>query len=193
MTTKTVDRGSARERLLAAADQLFYEEGVHSVGIDRVIEQAGVAKASLYNLFGNKDGLVRAYLTARHERRQRRITRHLATLDTPREKILGIYEVLDRLFADPRFRGCAFLNASAEAAPDSCVREISADSRAWVRGLFTELAAEAGAAQPAELGEQLMQLYDGATVAADLDHDRDAAKRARSVAAALVDSATRAA
>jgi AcrR family transcriptional regulator len=60
---------SARERLLAAADELFYEEGIHTVGIDRIIEQAGVAKATLYSLFGSKDGLIRAYLQARLERR----------------------------------------------------------------------------------------------------------------------------
>ena len=59
--------GSARGRLLDAANQLFYEEGVHTVGVDRVVERAGVAKATLYTLFGSKDGLVRAYLEARDE------------------------------------------------------------------------------------------------------------------------------
>src|SRR5579871_4336130 len=65
MATETLDRSSARERLLLAADRLFYEEGIHSVGIDRVIEEAGVAKASLYKNFGSKDELVRAYLDRR--------------------------------------------------------------------------------------------------------------------------------
>jgi AcrR family transcriptional regulator len=66
-TDPQVRSASARERLLASADALFYAEGVQSVGIDRVIEGAGVAKASLYNLFGSKEGLVRAYLEARHD------------------------------------------------------------------------------------------------------------------------------
>ena len=65
-------RPSARERLLAAANELFYNEGVHTVGIDRVIDQAGVAKASLYNTFGSKDELVRAYLETRHASASRR-------------------------------------------------------------------------------------------------------------------------
>ena len=65
-------RASARERLLAAANELFYNEGVHTVGIDRVIEQAGVAKASLYNTFGSKDELIRAYLESRHAGMERR-------------------------------------------------------------------------------------------------------------------------
>ena len=60
---------SARERLLAAADELFYEEGIHVVGIDRIIDKAGVAKATLYSTFGNKEGLILAYLQARLELR----------------------------------------------------------------------------------------------------------------------------
>src|SRR5258706_14111650 len=64
-------RGSARERLLAAAEELFYGEGINTVGIDRVIEHAGVAKASLYDCFGSKEGLIQAYLTVRHEGRQK--------------------------------------------------------------------------------------------------------------------------
>ena len=68
MSAKTAAVPSARERLLAAASELFYAEGVHTVGIDRVIERAGVAKASLYNTFGSKEELVRAYLESRHAR-----------------------------------------------------------------------------------------------------------------------------
>src|SRR5262245_38929851 len=68
-------RPSARKRILAAANELFYEEGIHSVGIDRVIERAGVAKASLYNTFGSKDELVRAYLEGRQASREDRIMR----------------------------------------------------------------------------------------------------------------------
>ena len=74
MAVKNAARPSARERLLAAADELFYEEGVHTVGIDRVIEHAGVAKGSLYNTFGSKDELIRAYLEGRHARMAQRIT-----------------------------------------------------------------------------------------------------------------------
>src|SRR6267142_1935812 len=77
---------SARERLLDAANELFYEDGVHTVGVDRVVERAGVAKATLYTQFGNKDGLVRAYLVARDEAIRERITRELdARYRTPRE------------------------------------------------------------------------------------------------------------
>src|SRR6478672_13064301 len=103
-TTKT----SARERLLDAADELFYAEGVHVVGIDRVIARAGVAKASLYNAFGSKEALVRAYLQRRYERRVDAITQALAGCETARERILAIFDYLDGLIGEPDFRGCAF-------------------------------------------------------------------------------------
>ena len=84
-------RPSARERLLAAANELFYAEGVHTVGIDRVIEKAGVAKASLYNTFGSKDELVRAYLEIRRAGVVRRITQAVERYDTPRERLLAVF------------------------------------------------------------------------------------------------------
>src|SRR5882757_7573748 len=97
---------SARERLLAAANELFYEEGVHTVGIDRVIERAGVAKASLYNTFGSKDELIKAYLEARHVARQKRVTEKIAGYDNPRDRLLGVFDALGDLFLEPTFRGC---------------------------------------------------------------------------------------
>src|SRR3712207_1353891 len=106
---------SARERLLAAADELFYAEGVHTVGIDRVIERAGVAKASLYSSFGSKDGLIRAYLEARHERRRERILAGLERFESPRDRLLGVFDVLAEVASSSGFRGCAFYNASAES------------------------------------------------------------------------------
>src|ERR1043165_8845319 len=111
-------RASARERLLAAADELFYKEGVRTVGIDRVIEHAGVAKASLYTSFGSKEELVRAYLQLRVEGRVRRITQRIATVEDPRARILGVFDVLAEAVADPSYRGCAFINASAEGPRD---------------------------------------------------------------------------
>jgi AcrR family transcriptional regulator len=183
---------SARERLLAAADELFYEEGIHTVGIDRIIEQAGVAKATLYSTFGSKDGLIRAYLLARLEDRKERITRALEQLDTPRERILGVFGVLGRTCAQPDFHGCAFMNASAESPPGGTVQEVSDTSRAWTHALFLGLAREAGAADPEQLARQLVQLYDGAIISARMDRDSDAAATAQATAAAIFDAAPRA-
>ena len=189
MATETLDRGSARDRLLDAADELFYEEGVHTVGIDRVIERAGVAKASLYNVFGSKDELIRAYLERRHERRRARIDRALARYDTPRDQLLAVFDALDEALAEPGFRGCAFVNASAESRPGSVVEQASDDMRGSLRALLTELAEAAGAPDPAGLAGQLVLLYDGASVGARMDRDPGSAAAARTVAVALIAAA----
>ena len=191
MATKNLENRSARERLLAAADELFYEEGVHTVGIDRVIERAGVAKATLYNAFGSKDGLIRAYLTARHAVTRDRTTSALATrYETPRERLLGVFDVLCEMAAEPGFRGCAFINASAESLAGGVVEEVSDEARAWLHSLFVELAREAGAPDPALLARQLMLLYDGASVGARMDRDPRIANAARAVAMVLLDVAS---
>jgi AcrR family transcriptional regulator len=189
-TTANGDRQSARARLLAAANELFYAEGVHTVGIDRVIERAGVAKASLYNAFGSKDELIRAYLQARHAFIRDRMLRALESrYETPRERLLGIFEIRGEAFAEPGFRGCAFINARAEAAPGSPIGAAADDFRAWLRSLVLDLAWDAGARDPETLAKQLLLLYDGAGVSAQMDHDRGAAVRARAVAQMLVDAA----
>ncbi|BBH65840.1 TetR family transcriptional regulator [Actinoplanes sp. OR16] len=185
----TSPRRSARERLLDAADELFYAEGVHTVGIDRVIEHAGVAKASLYSTFGSKDELVRAYLQRRHEERRDRITRSLDRFDDPRDRLLGVFDSLADTARQTGFRGCAFYNASAERHPSSVVQEEADATRAWTRSLFTDLARKAGARDPEALAAQLMILYDGSTAGARLDRGAGAPELARAMASALLDAA----
>jgi AcrR family transcriptional regulator len=190
MGERTLDRASARERLLAAATELFYREGVRSVGIDRVIEHAGVAKGSLYNTFGSKDELIRAYLEGRHTRTRERMARELAArFRTPRERLVGVFEVQGMAFAEPDFRGCAFVGASAQSEPGGAVEQVSEDYRTWVRSLFLDLAYAAEAPHPETLARQLVLLYDGAAISAWMDHDPGAAKAAAAVAATLVDAA----
>jgi AcrR family transcriptional regulator len=189
LSAPSAERGSARARLLAAANDLFYEEGVHTVGIDRVIERAGVAKASLYNAFGSKEELIREYLAIRHDARVERMTRGLARYDNPREKLLGVFDVLGEITSQPSFRGCAFVNARSETASSDRVAQICDTSRAWTRTLFTDLAREAGVAEPERLAAQLHLLYDGATVAAHMDRDLTSAASARAAAAVLLDAA----
>jgi AcrR family transcriptional regulator len=187
MTTDT-PRRSARDRLLASADQLFYREGVHTVGIDRIIEHAGVAKATLYNTFGSKDELVRAYLRSRHASTADRITSALQRYRTPRTRLLGVFDALGEIFADPDFHGCAFVSATSEAHGAS-VEQAAAEYRLWVRALLTELAEQAGARSPKTLAYQLHLLYDGASVSAGMDLDGRAADTARTAATVLLDAA----
>jgi AcrR family transcriptional regulator len=188
MGAKAAAGPSARDRLLEAANELFYDEGVHTVGIDRVIERAGVAKASLYNTFGSKDELVRAYLEGRHARVAARITRYLERYSDPRDRLLGVFEAQGELFAEQGFRGCAFVSASAES-PGEAVSRAADDYRGWVRGLLTRLSREAGAADPEKLGRQLHMIYDGASLSARMDRDPAAAVAARAAAEVLLDAA----
>jgi AcrR family transcriptional regulator len=182
-------RISARDRLLAAADELFYAEGVHVVGVDRIVQRAGVTKASLYNTFGSKDELVRAYLERHFLNRQHRIERILASQSTPRERILAVFAEVEDLLAGSAFRGCKFISAAAESGPGEAGEVVAEKYRAWLWSLFTDLAAAAGAGDAKQTGRQLFLLYDGAAVAARMDEDRSAAAKAvRSAVVALLDA-----
>jgi AcrR family transcriptional regulator len=177
---------SARERLLAAADELFYAEGVQSVGIDRVIERAGVAKASLYNLFDNKEGLVQAYLEARHNGTTDKLMAAVDRHRDPRRRILAVFDAQAQMFAQPGFRGCAFVSAFAEAPLGGLIAQASGEYRAWMRALFIDLAEQCGAADPGELGRQLQIIYDGGTTAAWMDRDPSIASSSRATVEALL-------
>src|SRR5882757_7891684 len=166
--TGTGPRLSARERLLAAAGELFYENGINTVGIDRVIEHAGVAKASLYDCFGSKEELIRSYLEER-----------LSKYDNPQEKILSIFDLLGELASQPDYRGCAFVRASADANSSDKVRSVCDQSRAFILGKFTDLCRAAGAGDPELLGKQLVLLYDGAAISAHMDGNPNAVATAR--------------
>jgi AcrR family transcriptional regulator len=187
--SSSTNRPSARERLLGAADELFYEEGVNLVGIDRVIERAGVAKASLYDCFGSKEELIRSYLQLRHETRQTRLAERLAGCATPREKILAVFDSMADAAAKPDFRGCAFARASAEARPGSSVKAMCDESRAWTLALFADLAKQAGAADPDRIAQQLRLLYDGALLSAHVDASNTAIATARAMAEIVLDQA----
>ena len=183
-------RASARERLLAAADELFYAEGVQTVGIDRIIERAGVAKGSLYNVFGSKEELVAAYLASRHDGTTRRLTKAIERFDDPRQKIMAVFDAQAQLFKEPDFNGCAFIAASIEARPGGLVESAADRFRAWIRAMFSDLAEQAGAPDPVSLGRQLHLLYDGAGLAARMDHsDPGIEQPARDAARMLLDAA----
>jgi AcrR family transcriptional regulator len=187
---QTPTRLSARDRLLAAADELFYAEGVHVVGVDRIVERAGVTKASLYNTFGSKDELVRTYLENHFKRRQMRIAQILAAHSAPKERLLAVFGEVEGFLAGSAFRGCRFIAAAAESGPGEPGEVVAEKYRAWLWSLFTDLAKEVGARDPKQVGRQLFLLYDGAAVAARMDQDRGAAAKAvRSAVVALIESA----
>jgi AcrR family transcriptional regulator len=182
-------RPSPRERLLEAADELFYADGVHTVGIDRILERADVARASLYGTFGSKEELIRAYLDRRMTRMQARLQAAADAYDDPRQRLLSVFDAQAVTFAQPGYRGCAFNRASAEAQPDSAAYEVPRAYRHWQRGYLTDLSAATGVAEPDVLARQIHLLYDGAMTARSLDADADVTASARAAAAALLDTA----
>jgi len=180
---------SARERLLEAADALFYEHGINVVGIDRVIEQAGVAKATLYDCFGSKEELVRSYVQVRDERRRARILARTEAMTRPQEKALAVLDILAEMASQPDFRGCAFNRAGAESTPDSTVRGACEVARDWLRQFYLDVAQQLGALDPEELATKLVVLYDGASVAAQFGGGAAAVAAARASAQMLLETA----
>ncbi len=192
-TKTSADDGAAkrspRARLLQAASELFYAEGVQSVGIDRVIERAGVAKASLYSTFGSKEGLVCAYLNARHEETLARLRSAVAATEDPIERLLAVFDAQARLFHTPDFHGCAFTAAATEAPSGGRIDAAAQSYRHDIHVLFNELAVAAGVPDPELLASQLQLVYDGGGLAANLDKNPEIATAARAAASALIATA----
>jgi AcrR family transcriptional regulator len=180
--------GSVRERLLQTAGDLFYREGIHTVGIDRILAEAGVAKASLYSTFRSKDELVRAYLEERASWLRGRIEQRVAAASDPQARILAIFDDLsDRVMEARFYNGCPFIRACAEGAPDSGpAREVASSYRAWQRELFARLAKEAGMPRPSETSRQLSLIYDGATVTASMNREPGVGAAARKLVERLL-------
>ena len=181
-----------RERLVTAAYELFARQGVQAVGIDAIIERSGVARQTLYRHFGSKQELVLAFLERREEvwtygwlaaevhRRQR----------DPRRRLLAIFDVFDEWFRDPDFEGCSFINVMLEyPAPDHPLHQAAASYLARIRGFITELATDAGLADPSGFARQWHILMKGSIVAAG-EGDRDAARRGKEIGRVLLAAAS---
>ena len=166
------DSSPARRRLLDTATRLFYEEGIHTVGIDRIIAEAGVAKATFYNHFPSKEDLVVAYI----EEQDRLGRAAVAALpkQPPREAITAVMGRISEAVTAGGWRGCPFLNAAAEYPdPASPVRRAIDARRAWYHGALRELLAEDGDPTPAVTASLLAALSDGLLETAYLDDPQD--------------------
>jgi AcrR family transcriptional regulator len=188
MTAETKTATDARERILEAAYELFSRDGVRAVGIDAIIERSGVARMTLYRHFGSKDALVLAFLERRDERWTRGWLQHDVErrATDPGERLLAIFDVFDGWFQREDFEGCSFINVLLEIAePGHELHRASADYLARIRAFVRELAAEAGASDPDALAHKWHILMKGSIVAAG-EGDRQAARRAREVAALVL-------
>lgn len=178
----------ARERILDAAYELFSRNGVHAVGIDRVIAEADVAKATLYHHFASKEALVVAFLELREQRwthgwLEAEVERRAAN---SRDRAVAVFDALDEWFRRSDYEGCSFINTLLEIGDrDSLVRKETLRHLEIIRRILERYAEQAGASDPRETSHQLQILVMGAIVSASRA-DVDAARRARPLVDALL-------
>jgi AcrR family transcriptional regulator len=162
-------RSEARERLLVAASQLFYAEGINSVGIERIIKEGRVTLATFYRHFPSKVDLVVAYLRGAHDDIAARATAQAETLHG-RDLVRAIGDDVTSQIRQAAFRGCAFLNAASEFEdPRSPVRLVVAEHRQWYYQFLRRAFEDAGHQLPANAARHFVMLRDGAMSAAYLD------------------------
>lgn len=165
MTLLKTPVAPARERILAAATTLFYEQGLRAVSADRIIAEVGITKVTFYRHFSSKEDLIVAYLDRQAETERERFGAVRAQVGAPEEVLRVIAETIGEHSCLPEFRGCAFINAGAEYPdPASPVRQRVSAHREWFLGWLEELLSEWGIEQPAIAARQLMLLRDGAMV-----------------------------
>lgn len=180
---------SAKERLIEIADGLFYRDGFHAVGLDRVIAEAGVTKTTFYNHFESKDDLIIAVLDARDRREGDEwlgIMRQRGGGDARRE-ILALFDILDEWFARDDYRGCIFMRAAAEFPLETDPIHVKAEEHGETLMKELRAAAErAGAGDAEGLAKQVMLLLTGALSARPGPQAREAAVVARMAAEAVL-------
>jgi AcrR family transcriptional regulator len=189
-TGETAGRGPSdvQERILETAYELFSHRGVRGVGVDEVIERAGVAKATLYRHFPSKDDLVVAFLELREQRWTREMLEAGAKRlgANPEEQLFALFDVLDIWFRRPDFEACSFINVLLEMGPEHPAGRAAVDHLANVRAVIRGLAEEVGLRDPAAFAYSLHILMKGAIIAA-AEGDAEAAQRAGSIARLLVE------
>jgi AcrR family transcriptional regulator len=156
-----------RQRILETAQRLFYRDGFRAVGIDTVIAQAGVAKMSLYRHFSSKDDLIVAYLEESDRQYWEWLEGAVADIQDPLERLVGMFDAIEKLAASPECLGCTFQETAAEfPSRDHPGHQVALAHKNEVRNRFAGLARDAGLREPRRLADQLLLVMDGAWVAA---------------------------
>jgi AcrR family transcriptional regulator len=186
----TRPQSAARQRILETAFRLFYAHGIRAVGIDRIIAESDVAKATFYKHFPAKDDLVVAYLdrvdeiwTAQLEAAAQ------AAGPAPAEQLVGMFDALGTACRRDGYRGCAFINAAAEQETGTPAHARTLAHKDKVRGWVRSLAESAGATDPEGLARALTLLLDGGLASGSVDGRPDAPVVAKDAAKALVATA----
>lgn len=186
--TPALPDAEARARALEAATRLYYARGIQSVGMDALAAESGVGVKRLYQLFSSKDEIVELVLAGLHAQWDGDVRAAVGAAQTPRDKLLAMYDYLGRWFTQDDFRGCAFINSFGEiGATSTRVADLVREHKLDFQRYMSTLAIEAGATDM--LGQQLALLAEGAQTTAAIAGDATAADVARRAAETLVDAA----
>ncbi|MCK9637287.1 MAG: TetR/AcrR family transcriptional regulator [Methylobacter tundripaludum] len=180
------------EKILQAASELFYSQGIRATGVDAIVKAAKTTKMSLYKYFPSKDDLVLAFLRKRDEDFRVWFAGQVdAKADTPKTKLLAIFDVIGEWMAIPEFRGCAFINAAAEFPLEgNPVHQVSAEFYEHFRNYIADLAGQYGSKSPETLALQLSLLIEGAIVSEQMKRHSDAAGQAKQAAIILIEGSS---
>ncbi|WP_280434740.1 TetR/AcrR family transcriptional regulator [Nocardia carnea] len=172
------------QRLLDTATTLFARYGIRAVGIDRVLAEAGVARASMYSAYGSKDALVIAYLENLDQRDRARWSEAVAEVADPGDRILTFFDLALASAPSRGFRGCQYANAATEF-PDEALAPVIAHRR-WMLETLTELLEACDTPEPAALARRIQLIYDGALAGSKLEHAIEPLQMGRALAAGLL-------
>ena len=179
-------------RVLDAASELFYERGIHAVGVDTISEAAGVSKKTLYDRFGSKDALVVSYLQHRDARWRAHVAAALEAVPEPgADRVLTVFDAAISWSDANNPKGCSAINARAEVSESDGAQSVFPEvtrQKVWLLDLFAELGREAGIADPDATAQSLMLLYEGAIVTVGMNTFAEPFVVARAVARRLLGS-----
>ena len=178
-----------RRHVLEVADNLFYQEGIRAVGVDRLIAESGIAKSTFFRFFASKDILITEWIQMRDEIWRKWFQDSVEKLaPNKKNRPLAIFDVLYTRFGNPTFRGCAFLNTIIELARvDHPASQAANAHKRSVAALIQIYLTDAGYEASEPLAILFMQLIDGALITALRERSPDAALRAKQIARALLD------
>ena len=182
-------RSAVAEHILGVAGGLFYREGIRAVGIDRIILEADIAKATLYRHYRSKEDLVLAYLEGRHHLVMQGLDEVLRLYADPRARIAEIFERLSQKAENPEFRGCAFGLAVAEHSESPRIIGMARMHKSAVAEVLDGIVQQAGLPDPAQIGRHLALLYDGALARRAIYGTVTPMRDAKECALALIDRA----
>lgn len=182
-------RPQKRDELVREALKIFYREGFHATGMDRLSSETGISKTTMFRHFRTKEDLILASLRLRDEDFRNWLFRRMEEAGPPREQLLAMFDALGEWFATPGFRSCMFIKAASEFPdPSHPIHAQSAEHKRLLFRQFEAVAVAAGATDPAKLARMLLLLKEGAIVSAHLGHDPDPAGHGRAAAEILLAS-----